>query len=99
MKTKSRLFFLAVLLAFSTNAFSRDTNFYIFLCFGQSNMESGGKMDEQDKTVDKRFQVMADFASTNRGWKKGQWSQQDPGRAAGDAAQFPRHFLGGLHEQ
>ena len=70
MKTKLRLSLLAVLLAFSTNAFSQDTNFYIYLCFGQSNMESGGKMDEMDQTVDKRFQVLADFDSTNRGWKK-----------------------------
>jgi hypothetical protein len=45
----------------------------VFLCFGQSNMESGGKMDERDRTVDKRFQVLPDFDSTYRGWKQGQW--------------------------
>ena len=45
MKTKSRLSLLAALLAFSANALSQDTNFHIYLCFGQSNMESGGKMD------------------------------------------------------
>ena len=56
METKLHLFLLAVLLASSTNALSQDPNFYIYLCFGQSNMESGGKMDEMDQTVDKRFQ-------------------------------------------
>jgi hypothetical protein len=40
-------------------ALAQDTNFWIFLCFGQSNMESGGRMEDQDRTVDKRFQVMA----------------------------------------
>jgi len=79
---KLRPLLLAVLLAFSANAFSQDTNFYIYLCFGQSNMESGGKMDDADRTVDKRFQVLADFDSTNRGWKKGQWYDAVPPLAA-----------------
>jgi hypothetical protein len=77
MKTKLILFSLAGLaafLSFRTEAWAAtDTNFYIYLCFGQSNMESGGKMDEMDRTIDKRFQVLADFDSTTRGWKKGQW--------------------------
>jgi hypothetical protein len=74
---------LAVFLLFVTNASADpDPNFYIYLCFGQSNMESGGQMDEQDKTVDKRFQVMADFDSPNRGWKKGQWYEAVPPLAA-----------------
>lgn len=50
-----------------------DPNFYVYLCFGQSNMESGGQMEEIDKTVDKRFQVMADFDNQERGWKKNNW--------------------------
>ena len=59
MKMKLKLFLPAALLLFTTIAFAdRDPNFYIFLCFGQSNMESGGRMEEKDKTVDKRFQVM-----------------------------------------
>ena len=45
-------------------------------------MESGGKTDEMDRTVDKRFQVLADFDSTNRGWKKGQWYDAVPPLAA-----------------
>lgn len=55
MTTKPRLLLLAVLLTFSASAFSQDTNFYIYLCFGQSNMESGGKIEDMDRTVDKRF--------------------------------------------
>jgi hypothetical protein len=55
-----------------------DPNFWVFICFGQSNMESGGRMEAQDKTVDKRFQVMADFDNNSRGWKKGQWYEAVP---------------------
>ncbi len=50
-----------------------DPNFYIFLCFGQSNMESGGTMNDEDKVVDERFRVMADFDNPGRGWVKDHW--------------------------
>jgi hypothetical protein len=50
-----------------------DPNFYIFLCFGQSNMEGGGRIEERDRLVDPRFQVLADFDVPGRGWKRGQW--------------------------
>jgi hypothetical protein len=56
-----------------SQALHPDPNFYIFLCFGQSNMEGGGKIEEDDLTVDPRFQVLADFDVPSRGWKKGQW--------------------------
>jgi metallo-beta-lactamase class B len=74
MKMKVVLFFLAVLLTPVTRAFADpDPNFYIFLCFGQSNMEGVGQIDEPDRTVEHRFQVLADFDNPSRGWKKGQW--------------------------
>jgi hypothetical protein len=72
-------FLLAAFLSFGTNASADpDPNFYIYLCFGQSNMESGGKMEETDRTVDKRFRVMADADAPNRGWKKGEWYDAVP---------------------
>src|SRR4029453_1127819 len=83
MKMKLIMCSLAVFLLFVANASADpDPNFYIYLCFGQSNMESGGKMDESDRTVDKRFQVMADADAPNRGWKKGQWYDAVPPLAA-----------------
>ncbi len=83
IKKRVGLFLIAALFSFSTNAFADpDPNFYIFLCFGQSNMESGGRMEEMDRTVDKRFQVMADFDNANRGWKKGNWYDAVPPLAA-----------------
>ena len=74
MKVTRRLLVLAALLFFNVNAFSQDTNFWVFLCFGQSNMEGYPRtIEDQDKTVDKRFQMMAavDFPAMDR--TKGNW--------------------------
>jgi hypothetical protein len=74
MKMKLVLFFLIVLLTPTTRALADpDPNFHIYLCFGQSNMEGGSRIEEQDRLVDPRFQVLADFDVPNRDWKKGQW--------------------------
>jgi hypothetical protein len=79
MKLKLTLCLIVAFLSLTTKAFADpDPNFWVFICFGQSNMESGGAMNDQDKTVDKRFQVMADFDNSSRGWKKGQWYEAVP---------------------
>jgi hypothetical protein len=78
-KTKLVVFSLAIVLVPLGNAFAQpDPNFHIYLCFGQSNMEGGGKIEERDRTVDKRFQVLADFDNPKRDWKKGQWYDAVP---------------------
>ena len=45
-----------------------DPNFYIYLCFGQSNMEGNARWESMDNDVDKRFQMLAtcDFSSPKR---------------------------------
>jgi hypothetical protein len=83
MKLKLILLSLTACLACGLSAAADpDPNFHIYLCFGQSNMESGGKMEEPDRTVDKRFQVMADADAPNRGWTKGNWYDAVPPLAA-----------------
>jgi hypothetical protein len=104
MKMKLLPWSLAALLLFGANASAApDPNFFIYLCFGQSNMESGGKMDEMDRTVDNRFQVLADFDSTNRGWTKGRWYDAVPplaakGRGICMVDYFGRTMVAGLPE-
>ena len=79
MKMKKMLFLLAVLLTLATQAAADpDPNFYIYLCFGQSNMEGGGKIEAQDRLADKHFQVLADFDVPSRNWTKGQWYEAIP---------------------
>ena len=73
MKTKC-LLLLAGLLCFSASALAQDTNFWIFICFGQSNMEGYPGLEQQDQiNVDARFQMLAavDFPKLDR--KTGQW--------------------------
>jgi hypothetical protein len=83
MKIELLILSLAAFLSFGTNTSADpDPNFHIFLCFGQSNMESGGRMEEMDRTVDKRFQVLADFDAPDRGWKKDEWHDAVPPLAA-----------------
>jgi hypothetical protein len=73
MKIKSVLFILAGLLLWSSAAFTQDQKFYIFLCFGQSNMEGNAKVEPQDTTVDGRLQVLEAVNCPNLGREKGKW--------------------------
>ncbi|MSU51861.1 MAG: sialate O-acetylesterase [Opitutaceae bacterium] len=79
MKRTSHRLLLAAALTFALPAFAApDPNFHVFLCFGQSNMEGGGALLESDKTVDQRFQVLADFDVPARERKMGQWYDAIP---------------------
>lgn len=68
---------ISVVIAFSLlslTGLAQDKNFYIFLCFGQSNMEGNAKIEPQDTVnVNPRFQVMeaVDCPAINR--TKGNW--------------------------
>lgn len=54
-----------------------DPNFYVYLCFGQSNMEGNAKWEKVDEYVDPRFQMLAtcDFNSPKR--SLGEWYTAD----------------------
>jgi hypothetical protein len=74
MKMTLRWLVLAGLLLLNVNAFSQDTNFWIFVCFGQSNMEGFPGIQPQDRTnVDDRFQVLAAVDFPKMGRTKGNW--------------------------
>jgi len=80
-----------------------DPNFYIFLCFGQSNMDGAGRIEEQDKTVDERFQVLAALDDSERDRKKGHWYPAvpplcRPTGGLGPADYFGRTLVAGLPE-
>jgi hypothetical protein len=95
MKMKLGLFLFAALFLFATNAFAQDPNFYIFLCFGQSNMEGYPRtIQDQDKTVDKRFQLLAavDFPSLGR--EKGKWYDAVPPLCRADSGLCPADYFG-----
>ena len=73
LKTGPGIFLLTAILLLATNGFSQDPNFYIYLCFGQSNMEGQGTIETQDRTVNSRFRVMEATTCSNLGRTKGSW--------------------------
>jgi alpha-L-fucosidase 2 len=86
---------LARLLGFNTHVSAQDQNFWIFLCFGQSNMEGFPGIEERDKTgVDERFQVLAtvDFPKQNR--LKGHWYPAMPPLCRPGTGLCPADYFG-----
>ncbi len=94
MKAILGLFLLTASLAFTTNARAQDPNFYIFLCFGQSNMEGFPGVEDQDKTVDKRFQVLATVDFQRLGRKKGNWYDAVPPLCRNSTGLCPADYFG-----
>lgn len=72
---KTRLLLIVIVTALLSNArvAAQDPDFYIFLCFGQSNMEGAAMIEPQDTTVDARFMVMETLDCPNLGRVKGNW--------------------------
>ena len=83
------------LLLFHVSAFSQDTNFLVFLCFGQSNMEGFPGIEEQDKgPVDERFQVLAAVDFPKGGRTKGNWYPAVPPLCRPSAGLGPADYFG-----
>ena len=60
-------------LLLSVGSFAQDPNFYIYLCFGQSNMEGNARYEAQDTIVNPRFQVLSAVDNSEVGRLKGKW--------------------------
>lgn len=91
-KTKLALF--ATFLIISMNLKAQDSNFYIFLCFGQSNMEGQGEIEEQDKTVDNRFKVLQAMDCTNPERTKNTWRTAIPPLCQCETGLSPTDYFG-----
>jgi hypothetical protein len=83
MKLRLSSILAVIMLFIAAGAFAQDKKpdpkFFIFLCFGQSNMEAGARPEAQDKgPLDKRFQMLAavDMPRLNR--KMGNWYLATP---------------------
>jgi hypothetical protein len=95
MKFKISLSLLTVLLLVHTAAFSQDKNFYVFLCFGQSNMEGHARFEPQDTTgVDKRFRVLEAVDCPDLGREKGEWYTAVPPLARCNTGLTPADYFG-----
>src|SRR4051812_8587160 len=96
MKRASALLAAAVIAAATAPAPAAepDPKFYVFLCFGQSNMEGFPGIEEQDKAEVERFQVLAavDFPKIDR--KKGNWYPAVPPLCRGSSGLCPADYFG-----
>lgn len=73
MKIKSGILIIIGLIMSVMSLNAQDPNLYIFLCFGQSNMEGQGIIEAQDSIVDSRFQVFQSLDCPNLGREKAKW--------------------------
>ena len=91
-----RLFsFLIVYLGTCFWSFSApDPNFHIYICFGQSNMEGAGQVEQSDKlNVDERFKMMA-TVSCNGSREMGKWYTAVPPLARCNTGLSPADYFG-----
>lgn len=73
-RLNKRFILVLMMLCFmALHCFAQDQKFYIFLCFGQSNMEGHARIEPQDTTVNSRFQVMEAVDCPNLHREKGKW--------------------------
>lgn len=95
MKLKTSLCLLAGWLCMAGSAFSQNTNLFVFLCFGQSNMEGFPGIEEQDKgPVDDRFQMLAAVDFPKQGRTKGSWYPAVPPLSRPSAGLGPADYFG-----
>jgi hypothetical protein len=93
MKRLATLVFFTLCLG-SVNAYSQDPNFYIFLSFGQSNMEGHARFEPQDTVVNDRFAVLqaVDCPDLNR--QKRHWYPAVPPLSRCNTGLTPGDYFG-----
>ncbi|HET7732603.1 MAG TPA: sialate O-acetylesterase, partial [Paludibacter sp.] len=88
-------FFVTLFILISVNSFSQDKNFYIFLCFGQSNMEGNARFEPEDTVnIDPRFQVMSTLDCDALGRVKGNWYKAVPPLCRCNTGLTPADYFG-----
>ena len=85
---------LMLMTSCTTNA-KVDPNFYIFLCFGQSNMEGNARPEAQDlEGVSERFLLLPSLDDSVRGRKAGEWTLAVPPLCRPNTGLTPADYFG-----
>jgi len=93
-KIKIHLLLFTGLILMNANLNAQNPNFYIFLCFGQSNMEGQGTIKPQDKSVHSRFKVFQALDCPNLGRTKGKWYAAVPPTCQCNSKLSPADYFG-----
>jgi hypothetical protein len=93
-KIKIEFIVFAGFLMLSLNIYAQKSNFYIYLCFGQSNMEGQGTIETQDMTADSRFRVFQALDCSDLGRVKGTWYTAIPPTCQCNSKLSPADYFG-----
>ena len=91
---KLKILAVIALIFLSIPSFSQDRNFYIFICFGQSNMEGNARFEPQDTIVDKRFEVLQAVDCPTLGRVKFNWYTAMPPLCRCNTGLTPADYFG-----
>jgi hypothetical protein len=97
LKNPGKTLCLVILAAslLSVKGFSQDPNFFIFLAFGQSNMEGYPGVDASDKTgVNARFQLLPAVDWSDKSRTKGTWTTAIPPLCRSSTGLCPCDYFG-----
>ncbi len=92
---RTGLLVLAAMLFLNVSAVAQNKNFYVFLAFGQSNMEGFPGVEQQDMgPIDPRFEMMAAVDFTEMQRKMGHWYTAVPPLARPGTGISPCDYFG-----
>ena len=92
---KKFFFLIFTSICATTNTLAQDPNFYIFLCFGQSNMEGAARPEAQDlKSAGPRFLLMPAVDDPQRNRKMGEWCEATPPLCRPNTGLTPADWFG-----
>ncbi|MEP6610669.1 MAG: sialate O-acetylesterase [Mucilaginibacter sp.] len=92
---KLKIIASACLILLALSGFSQDKKFYIFICFGQSNMEGNARVQAQDSIcIDSRFQVLQAVDCSEKGRLKDNWYTAIPPLARCTTGLTPADYFG-----
>jgi alpha-L-fucosidase 2 len=95
MKIFSLVALAAVLFCSQADALAQNSKHYVFLCFGQSNMEGSPPLVDQDRDwTDARFQMMATTDYPKLGRTTGKWYPASPPLSTPGAGIGPSDYFG-----
>lgn len=91
----SKILAILFLVSIAIKGYSQDKKFYIFLSFGQSNMEGNAKIQPQDTVgVDSRFQVLQAVDCPDLKRTKGNWYTAVPPLSRCNTGLTPGDYFG-----